>query len=125
MLFSVPSFALGFASGFGTGFVAREVTRVGTFAMRPFAKAMIKGGMMLVDKSRDAFAMAGETLEDLIAEARADLAVEGTMGEATPSVQHAGAGTSATVVTSSESRRVSSSGHDEEPHRAKAKKGHG
>ncbi len=39
---------------------------------RPLAKSLVKGGMTLYEKGREAVAMAGESLEDLMAEVRAD-----------------------------------------------------
>lgn len=39
---------------------------------RPFAKALVKGGLLFYEKSREAVAVAGEAMEDLIAEVRAD-----------------------------------------------------
>lgn len=43
-------------------------------AMKPVAKATIKGGIILYEKGKGVIAEAGETLEDLIAEAKAELA---------------------------------------------------
>ena len=43
---------------------------------KPIAKAAIKGGITLYEKSIGAVAEAGEVLEDLVAEARAELADE-------------------------------------------------
>lgn len=39
---------------------------------RPFAKSLLKGGLMLYEKSREAVAVAGESMEDLMAEIRAE-----------------------------------------------------
>lgn len=39
---------------------------------RPVAKALLKGGLMLFDKGREAVAVAGESIEDLVAEIRAE-----------------------------------------------------
>ncbi len=43
---------------------------------KPIAKAAIKGGITLYEKSKGAVAEAGEVLEDLVAEAQAELADE-------------------------------------------------
>ncbi len=43
---------------------------------KPIAKAAIKGGIVLYEKSRGALAEAGEILEDLVAEAKVELAEE-------------------------------------------------
>lgn len=58
---------------------------------RPLAKSLIRGGLMLYDKSREAVAMAGEVTEDLVAEVRA----EDTMQAAAGAGVAAGAGTGA------------------------------
>lgn len=39
---------------------------------RPVAKALIRGGMLFYEKSREAVAVAGEVVEDMIAEIRAE-----------------------------------------------------
>jgi hypothetical protein len=44
---------------------------------RPFAKSLIKGGMMLYEKGREAVAVAGESVEDMMAEIRAEEAAGG------------------------------------------------
>jgi hypothetical protein len=44
---------------------------------RPFAKSLIKGGMMLYEKGREVVAVAGESVEDMMAEIRAEEAAGG------------------------------------------------
>jgi len=39
---------------------------------RPFAKSLVRGGMVLYEKSLEATALAGEAVEDLIAEVRTE-----------------------------------------------------
>lgn len=41
---------------------------------KPVAKTAIKGGILLYEKGKGVIAEAGETLEDLVAEAKAELA---------------------------------------------------
>lgn len=41
---------------------------------KPLAKAAIKGGIILYEKGKGVIAEVGETLEDLVAEAKAELA---------------------------------------------------
>lgn len=41
---------------------------------KPVAKAMIKGGIVLYEKGKGVVAQVGETLEELVAEAKAELA---------------------------------------------------
>src|SRR4051812_5091082 len=74
MLFSVPSFAVGFASGFGTGFFTREVVRVSRVTLRPNLKSVIKTVILSFDKARESIAVASETFDDLVAEARTEIA---------------------------------------------------
>jgi hypothetical protein len=42
--------------------------------MRPVAKTLVKGGMLVYDKAREMMAEAGEQVSDLVAEARSELA---------------------------------------------------
>ncbi|MDJ0680563.1 MAG: DUF5132 domain-containing protein [Xenococcaceae cyanobacterium MO_167.B52] len=44
---------------------------------KPLAKATIKGGIVLYEKGKGVIAEVGETLEDLVAEAKAELAETG------------------------------------------------
>jgi hypothetical protein len=54
-------------------------------AGRPLAKSLLKGGLMLYEKSREAVAAAGETFEDMVAEIRAeDEAMRATAPGAAP-----------------------------------------
>lgn len=39
---------------------------------RPIAKSLVKGGILLYEKGREAVASAGETMEDVIAEVRVE-----------------------------------------------------
>ncbi|CEJ47555.1 DUF5132 domain-containing protein [Umezakia ovalisporum] len=43
---------------------------------KPIAKSLVKGGIVAYEKSRGAFAEMGETWEDIIAEAKAEIAEE-------------------------------------------------
>ncbi len=42
--------------------------------VKPIAKAAIKGGILFYEKSKGMFSEVGETLEDLVAEAKAEIA---------------------------------------------------
>jgi hypothetical protein len=42
---------------------------------RPLAKSLLKGGLMLYEMGREAVAVAGESVEDMVAEIRAEDAV--------------------------------------------------
>lgn len=43
---------------------------------RPLAKSLVKGGMALFEKGRESLALAGESLEDMMAEIRAEATVQ-------------------------------------------------
>jgi len=53
---------------------------------RPIAKSLLKGGMMLYEKGREAAAVAGETVEDMVAEIKAEEAAQAADGAAPPVV---------------------------------------
>jgi hypothetical protein len=59
--------------GVGVALVAPVVVPALAAGMRPLAKAVIKGGIMVYDKGAEALAEAGEQLSDLMAEARSEL----------------------------------------------------
>lgn len=70
-------FIQGFAVGVGVTVAASAIAVTLVVGRRPFARAVLRGGNMLLEKAREAAAEAGEIIEDLIAEAR----VEGALGE--------------------------------------------
>lgn len=55
--------------------------------LRPLAKTVIKGGVIVYDTASDMVAEASEQLADLIAEARVDLAASATAGSARQSAE--------------------------------------
>jgi uncharacterized protein DUF5132 len=59
--------------GVGIALVAPVVVPALAAGMRPLAKAVIKGGIMVYDKGAEALAEAGEQLSDLVAEVRSEL----------------------------------------------------
>lgn len=67
----------GIAVGIASIVVAPVLLPVLGSAVKPVAKGAIKGGILLYHKSRTAAAEAIETLEDLAAEAKAELAQSG------------------------------------------------
>lgn len=93
MFFNGPSFGIGFAAGFGTGYFAREMTKTIGVGFKPISKAVVKTGIQLLEKFRETLSLAGETFEDLIAEARSELATaEGpSIEEATTRLEKAAA----------------------------------
>lgn len=66
--------APGIIAGIGAVLLAPVVIPVVAGVGKPIAKSLIKGGMVLFEKSKGAFAELGETWEDMVAEARAELA---------------------------------------------------
>jgi hypothetical protein len=46
--------------------------------MRPLAKTLVKGGVLVYDKAREMAAEVGEQMSDVVAEARAELAAPTT-----------------------------------------------
>ena len=66
----------GIAIGFVVATLSPWVLPALTQAARPLARTLIKAGIVLYHKGRESLAEAGETLDDLVAEARAELAEE-------------------------------------------------
>lgn len=64
--------AIGIAAAAAATIFAPVLMPAVAAAGRPLAKSLLKGGIMLYEKSREAVAEAGEALEDLIAEVRAE-----------------------------------------------------
>lgn len=56
-------------------------------AVKPIAKATIKGGVVLYEKGKGVIANVGETFEDIVAESLAELAEEKTV---TPAIAEIG-----------------------------------
>lgn len=64
----------GLAIGIGAAILTPILLPIVTGVAKPLAKSVIKGGIILYEKSRETIAELGETVEDLIAEAKAELA---------------------------------------------------
>ena len=71
----------GLAIGIGSAIIAPLVVPALSKAAKPLAKAAIKGGLVLFETSKEKLAEAHELVDDLLTEARAELAAE---GEANP-----------------------------------------
>ncbi len=69
----------GIIASIGAVILAPVVIPVVAGVGKPVAKSLIKGGLTLYEKSKGAFAELGETWEDMVAEARAELAEEKQM----------------------------------------------
>jgi galactitol-specific phosphotransferase system IIC component len=64
----------GLAIGIGAAVLAPVVMPVLVSVVKPLAKAAIKGGIVLYEKGREAVAEVSEMTEDIVAEAKAELA---------------------------------------------------
>ncbi len=64
----------GLAIGIGAALFAPQVIPAIAGVVKPIAKAAIKGGLILYEKSRETFAEAGEMMEDIVAEVKAEMA---------------------------------------------------
>jgi hypothetical protein len=66
----------GLAIGIGSAILAPIVIPVLATVAKPLAKASIKGGLMLFERGKELAAEAQEALEDMVAEAKAELTEE-------------------------------------------------
>ena len=71
-IFKGGNIVTGVAIAVGTAVVLPVVAPALSNALRPAAKAVIKGGILAYDRSRQAMAQLGEMTSDMVAEARAD-----------------------------------------------------
>lgn len=71
-----PELVLGIAVGAAVVALAPVVLPAVATAARPLARTAIKTGIILFEQGREALAEGGEFLDDLIAEARAELEQE-------------------------------------------------
>ncbi len=63
----------GLAIGVGATILAPAIIPVLANIAKPLAKAALKGGIILYEKGKEAFAETKEVVEDLVAEAKAEL----------------------------------------------------
>lgn len=63
----------GFAIGIAAAILAPVILPVVVQAARPLARAAIKSGILFLNKGRETVAELGEVVEDLVAEARAEI----------------------------------------------------
>lgn len=66
----------GIMIGIGASILAPVILPVLASIARPLAKATVKGGFLLFEKGKEVVAETGEFMEDLVAEARSELAEE-------------------------------------------------
>ena len=64
----------GVIAGIGAVLLAPVIISVVASIGKPLAKSIIKGSMVAYEKSKGTFAELGETWEDIVAEAKAELA---------------------------------------------------
>ena len=76
----------GLAIGIGAAVLGPVVLPVIAGAAKPLVKAAIKGGIVLYEKGRETVAEVGEVLEDIVAEAKAEVAEEHEKAMAVSSV---------------------------------------
>jgi hypothetical protein len=79
-MFKGGNIVTGLAIGLGAALLAPVVIPV----LRPFAKSLIKAGLVAYDQGRVALAELNETTGDILAEARAELAQAGSASSAQP-----------------------------------------
>ena len=72
----------GLAIGIGSAILAPVVIPILAAAVKPLAKATIKGGLMLYERGKEMVAEIQEVTEDLVAEAKAEMAEGQKAGEA-------------------------------------------
>lgn len=70
------NFVVGITAALAASIIAPVVIPVVKRAGRPLAKSLVRGGLLLYESSREAVARVGETMEDVIAEVRAEDLVE-------------------------------------------------
>jgi uncharacterized protein (DUF1697 family) len=68
---------VGVGLGVGSAIVAKEVLPALKQSGRPFAKAAVKSGILFFERARESVAHLAEELEDIVAEAQAEMALEG------------------------------------------------
>jgi hypothetical protein len=71
-MFSGGNIVTGVAIAVGTAVLAPIIGPAVGNILRPAAKAVIKGGIVIYDQGRQAAAQLGEMTSDMVAEARAD-----------------------------------------------------
>ena len=80
----------GVAIGLGALILAPTIIPIVGAIVKPLAKAAIKGGIVLVDKGKEIMAETMEVLEDLTAEARAEISQEQAQAQATVTMAEPG-----------------------------------
>lgn len=66
------NFVVGLTAGLVASVLAPVLIPAIRSGARPLAKSLLRGGMMLYEKSREAVANAGEMMEDVVAEVQAE-----------------------------------------------------
>ena len=89
----------GFAIGIGAALLAPLAVSLLSGAGRPLARAVVKTGILLIEKGRETVAELGEVFDDLAAEARADLREQQVAAQAAAAKAAAEAAETATAAT--------------------------
>ena len=76
----------GVAIGLGALILAPTIIPIVGSIVKPLAKAAIKGGIVLMDKGKELIAETREVLEDLTAEAQAELSQEQAQAQASVTI---------------------------------------
>lgn len=84
----VPGVAAGIGAVVAAPLLIPAVAKIG----KPIAKAAVKGGIVFYEKSKGLLAETGEVFEDIMAEAKAELAEEQTQKELEAAQTHPEAG---------------------------------
>ncbi len=84
--------------GIGAAVLAPVILPILASIAKPVAKAAVKGGIMLYEKGKEVAAEAGEMFEDIVAEAKSELAEEQQLAAAgAAAAAAAGSGRTSTV----------------------------
>ena len=67
------SFVAGFVTGLGAGVTFREIVPTLGSVARPLVKSTIKSGYFAFEKSRETMAHMGESIQDILAEAKSEV----------------------------------------------------
>jgi Protein of unknown function (DUF5132) len=77
----------GLAVVIGAAILAPVIVPIVTGVLRPVTKSVIKGGILLYEKGRETGAELTETLEDLVAEAKAEMETPAAQAATTATAQ--------------------------------------
>jgi hypothetical protein len=82
----------GLAAAIGATLLAPVLVPILTRAVKPLTKGAFKGGILLYEKGRESFAELSETVDDLVAEAKAEMETGAASASAAASSTQAASG---------------------------------